>query len=228
MRIPSSVVRSGVRYDSEPYNPTKGRSSDKMAKARTRVALRLAFTKDSPACIGISVFVPLEQFHDSSHVQLTQTLADGFAKDISDRSDGGRVLLPSRGMNRIAEILFDKFDWKLRSERPAQHRGSDTSGNHTPDRSGRNRIKDLFGIDPLPLKHPDQLGDRVDLDPKQCVRRELCKRAGPDRPDMQDAGTENLQQRLGRRQRLGVAPNEVNQLCGLRLRRAAGHRRIEQ
>ena len=37
--------------------------------------------------------MPLEQFHDRSHVQLTQTLADGFAKDISDGSDGGRVLL---------------------------------------------------------------------------------------------------------------------------------------
>lgn len=150
--------------------------------------------------------MPLEQFHDRSHVQLTQTLADGFAKDISDRSDGGRVLLPSRGMNRIAEILFDEFDWKLRSERPAQHGGSDTSGNRTPDRSGRNRIKDLLGIDALPLKHPDQLGDRVDLDPKQRVRRELCKGAGPDRPDMLDAGTKNLQQRLGCRQRFGIAP----------------------
>ena len=85
--------------------------------------------------MGSSVFVPLEQFHDSSHVQLAQTLPDGFAKDISDRSDCGRVLLPSRGMNRIAEILFDEFDWKLRSERPAQHGGRDTSGNRTPDRS---------------------------------------------------------------------------------------------
>jgi len=45
---------------------------------------------------------------------------------------------------------------------------------------------------------------------------------------MLDAGTENLQQGLGRRQRLGIAPNEVNQLRGLRLRTAAGHRRIEQ
>src|ERR1700761_3378780 len=52
---------------------------------------------DLPNGIGSSVFVPLEQFHDSSHVQLAQTLADGFAKDISDRSDGGRVLLSSRG-----------------------------------------------------------------------------------------------------------------------------------
>jgi len=139
--------------------------------------------------------VPLEQFHDRSHVQLTQTLAEGFAKDISDRSDGGRVLLPSRGMNRIAEILFDEFDWKLRSERPVQHGGSDTSGKRTPNLSGRNRIKDLLGIDALPLKHLDQLGDRVDLDPKQRVRRELCKGAGPDRPDMLNAGTKNLQQR---------------------------------
>jgi len=53
---------------------------------------------DLPTGIGCSVFVSLEQFHDSSHVQLAQTLADGFAKDISDRSNGGRVLLSSRGM----------------------------------------------------------------------------------------------------------------------------------
>src|SRR6202021_173004 len=63
---------------------------------------------DLPNGIGSSVFVPLEQFHDSSHVQLAQTLADGFAKDISDRSDGRRVLLSSRGMNRIAKILFEE------------------------------------------------------------------------------------------------------------------------
>jgi hypothetical protein len=87
-------------------------------------------------------------------------------------------------MNRIAEVLFDEFDWKLRSERPAQHGGSDRSGNRTPDRSGRNRIKNLLGIDALPLKHSDQLGDRLDLDPKQRVRRELCKEGGPDLPDM--------------------------------------------
>ena len=32
--------------------------------------------------IGSSVFVLLEQFHNRSHVQLTQTLADGFPKKI--------------------------------------------------------------------------------------------------------------------------------------------------
>src|SRR5579872_2834299 len=103
-----------------------------------------------PNGIGSSVFVPLEQFHDSSHVQLAQTLADGFAKDISDRSDGGRVHLSPRGMNRIAKILFEEFDCKLRSESPAQHGGRDMSGDRTPDRGGRNRIKDLLGIDTLP------------------------------------------------------------------------------
>jgi hypothetical protein len=86
----------------------------------------------------------------------------------------------------------------------------------------------LLGIDALLLKHPDQLGDRVNLDPKQRVRRELCKGTGPDRANMLDAGTEKLQQRLGGRQRLGIPPDEVNQLSGLRLRTAAGYWRIEQ
>ena len=62
----------------------------------------IAFGVPSSICQSVSavpIFVPLEQFHDRSHVQLTQALANGFAKDISDRSDDGRVLLPSRGMN---------------------------------------------------------------------------------------------------------------------------------
>ena len=91
----------------------------------------------------------------------------------------GAFSSPSRGMNRIAEILFDEFDWKLRSERPAQHGGSDTSGNRTPDRSGRNRIKDLLGIDALPLKHPDQLGDRVDLDPSSVFVVSFAREPAP-------------------------------------------------